>query len=75
MLIHVRPIAISLAVIGFFGLSFAGLSSGLTPLTCCKRAFIGAAILYVAVSVALNIVNMILTGAIIDSFTHKRKDT
>jgi hypothetical protein len=75
MLIHVRPIAISVAVISFFGLSFVGLFNGLTPLTCCKRAFIGAALVYLATALAVNIVNAILTSAIIDRHTNRQKET
>ena len=75
MLIHVRPIAISVAVISFFGLSFVGLFNGLAPLTCCKRAFIGAALVYLATALAVNIVNAILTSAIIDRHTNRQKET
>jgi uncharacterized membrane protein YjjP (DUF1212 family) len=62
-------------VIFFFVLSFAGLAIGLTPFTCCKRAFIGAAVVYVVTGVVVNIINAILTSAIIDSHTNKRKET
>lgn len=75
MLIHARPIAISLAVISFFGLSFVGLFNGLAPLTCCKRAFIGAALVYIATALAVSIINAILTSAIIDGHINRRKET
>ena len=75
MLIHARPIAISLAVISFFGLSFVGLFNGFTPLTCCKRAFLGAALVYIATALAVNIINAILTSAIIDGHINRRKET
>jgi len=75
MLIHVRPIAISMAVISFFGLSFVGLLNGLAPLTCCKRAFIGAALAYLATALAVNVVNAILTSAIIDRHIDRQKET
>ncbi len=75
MLIHTRPIAVSLAVISFFGLSFAGLFKGLTPGTCCKRAFIGAALVYLAATLTVNIVNAVLTSAIIDSHINRREET
>jgi hypothetical protein len=75
MLIHVRPISVSLAVISFFGLSFVGLFNGLRPLICCKRALLGAALVYFATALAVNIVNAILTSAIIDSHTNKQKET
>jgi len=75
MLIHVRPIAVTLAVITFFGLSFVGLLNGLTPLTCCKRAFIGAFLIYLAAALTVHIVNAVLTSAIIDSHANRRKET
>ena len=75
MLIHVRPIAISMAVIAFFGFSFVGVLYGLAPLTCCKRAFIAAALIYIATATAVKIVNAILTSAIIDSHANKQKET
>jgi hypothetical protein len=75
MLIHVRPIAVALAVITFFGLSFVGLFTGLAPLTCCKRAFIGAALAYLATALTVHIVNAVLTSAIIDSHANRRKET
>jgi len=75
MLIHVRPIAISLAVIAFFGFSFVGMFYGLSPLTCCIRAFLAAALIYIATATAVKIVNEILTSAIIESHTNKQKET
>jgi hypothetical protein len=75
MLIHARPIAICLAVTAFFGLSFVGWFYGLTPLTCCKRAFLGAALVYIAAALAVNIINAVLTSAIIDSNINRRKET
>jgi hypothetical protein len=75
MLIHVRPIAISAAVVSFFGLSFVGLFHGLAPFTCCKRAFIGAVLAYMATALVVKTVNAILISAIIDSHTNRRKET
>ena len=71
MVIHNRPIAISAAVIAFFALSFVGLFNDLTPFTCCKRAFIGAALAYIATALAVNVINAILVKAIIDSHAGK----
>jgi len=64
-----------LAVTAFFAVSFIGLFYGLTPFTCCKRAFLCAAAIYLAASIAVNIVNAILTSAIIESHTNKQKET
>jgi hypothetical protein len=72
MLIHSRPYAISAAVISFFGLSFAGVFKGLTPLTCCKRALIGAVLAYIACSIAVAIVDAVITKAIVDGHVNKQ---
>ncbi len=73
MLIHSRPVAISAAVIAFFALSFVGLFNGLTPFICCKRAFIGAALAYIAISITVSVINAILIKAVIDSHVNKPK--
>lgn len=67
MPLHARSIAISIAVICFFGLSFIGWISGLSPFTCCKRALVGAVVSYIAVSLAVKVINAILTNAMIMS--------
>ncbi len=75
MLIRIRPIAISAAVISFFGLSFVGLFNGLPPFTCCKRAFIGAVLVYLASALVVRIINAVLTSAIIESQVNARKES
>jgi hypothetical protein len=72
MLIHNRPYAITAAVISFFGLSFAGVFKGLTPLICCKRALIGAAVAYFACSIAVAIIDAVITKAIVDGHVNKQ---
>ena len=67
MPLHARSIAVSIAVICFFGLSFVGWISGLSPFTCCKRALIGAALSYIAASLAVKVINSVLTNAMIMS--------
>jgi type III secretory pathway component EscU len=74
MPIHIRPIAISAAVVTFFALSFVGLFNSLAPLTCCKRAFIGAVLAYIVISLVVKIINAVLISAIIDSHTNKQKE-
>jgi uncharacterized membrane protein YjjP (DUF1212 family) len=75
MLIHVRQIAITMAVTAFFGLSIVGLFTGLEPLTCCKRAFLGATLIYIVTGIIVHIVNAVLMRAIIDSHINKNKGT
>ncbi len=65
MPLHVRSIAVSIAVICFFGLSLVGWISGLSPFTCCKRALLGAALAYIAGTWAVKAINAILISAMI----------
>ncbi len=66
MLLNDRPIAISFSVLGFFAIAIVGWFSGLSQLTCCKRAVVAAFFVYVAVLIAMKVVNIILTEALID---------
>jgi len=74
MLLNTRSIAVSIAVICFFGLSFVSWISGLSPFTCGKRALTGAAVAYIAASLAVKAINAILTDAMITSQMNKQKD-
>ncbi|MFQ6034690.1 MAG: hypothetical protein ACE5NM_02445 [Sedimentisphaerales bacterium] len=71
MPLRVRSIALSSAVICFFGLSFISWFSGLSPFTCCRRALLGAIVAYVATSLAVRAINTILTNAMITSQMNK----
>jgi len=73
MPLHVRSIAVSSAVICFFGLSFISWFSGLSPFTCCRRALLGAIVAYVAASLAVRAINTILTNAMIKNQVNKQK--
>lgn len=65
MPLHVRSIAVSIAVVCFFIVSLIGWGSGLTPFVCCKRALIGAMLAYIAGGWAVKAVNAILINAMI----------
>ena len=65
MPLHVRSVAVSIAVICFFGLSLVGWISGISPFTCCKRALLGAVLAYIAAAWAVKAINAILISAII----------
>lgn len=67
MLLNVRPIAISIAVICFFSMAVVGLISELSPFTCCKRAILGALFAYIAGAWAVKAINAILLNAMITS--------
>jgi hypothetical protein len=75
MFIQARPIAISMAVLCFFGLGFVGIFNELSPFTCSLRALIGAVIAYIVMSVVVKIINAIVTSAIIDRMTNPQKET
>jgi len=65
MPLHVRSIAVSIAVICFFVLSLIGGVCGLSPFVCCKRALIGAVLAYIAGGWAVRAINAILVDAMI----------
>lgn len=65
MPLQVRSIAVSIAVICFFAMSFVGWASGLAPFVCCKRALIGAVLAYTAGGWAVRAINYILVNAMI----------
>ena len=65
MPLHVRSIAVSIAVICFFVLSIIGGVCGFSPFVCCKRALIGAILAYIAGGWAVRAINAILVDAMI----------
>ena len=73
MPLHVRSIAVKIAVIAFFGLSLIGWLSGLSPFTCCKRALAGAIITYILAGLAVKLINAILLSAIITKQVNQQK--
>jgi len=75
MPLNVRSIAVSIAVLFFFGLSIVGLLSGLSTFVCCKRAVIGAALAYVAAGLAVRAINAILVNAMINNQMNRQKDS
>ena len=73
MPLHVRSIAVSIAVTCFFGLSLIGWISGLSPFTCCKRALLGAVLAYIAGACAVKAINAILISAMITNQMDQQK--
>jgi hypothetical protein len=74
MPLPVRSIAVSIAVIFFFGLSVIGCIGGLSPFTCCKRALAGALLSYIAATWAIKAINYILINAMITSQINQEKE-
>jgi len=71
---NVRSIAVRIAVLCFFVLSFIGWINGLSPFVCCKRASAGAVIAYIAGTWAVKAVNAIVLNAIITSRINRQKE-
>lgn len=65
MPLQIRPIAVTFAVISFFGVSLIGWFNGLSPFICCKRAVIAAVIAYIAGAWAVKAVNAIFISAMV----------
>jgi hypothetical protein len=74
MFINARPVAISMAVVCFFGLSIVAVLNNLSPFKCSERALIGAVIAYVVTSLVVKILNAVVTSAIIDRYTNRQKE-
>ena len=67
MPLDVRKISVNFAVLFFFSISIVTIIIGLPPFTCCKRAILGAVIVYIIAGIAARLINMILKN--------KTKDT
>ena len=65
MPLDIRPIAMTIAVIAFFGFSIMGAVNGLESFICCKRAITGAIAAYIVTSLAIKAINAIIMDAII----------
>ena len=74
MPLHVKSIAVSIAVTCFFGVSLIGWISGLSPFTCCKRAIVGAVLSYIAGTWAVKAVNAILISAIVTNEMNQQEE-
>ena len=74
MPLHVRSIAISIAVICFFGIAIIGWIGNLSPFTCCKRALTGAIFAYIIAGCAVKMINTILINAMIKNQMDQYKE-
>ena len=74
MPLNVRSIAVSIAVACFFVMSLIGWGSGLAPFVCCKRALIGAVLVYVGGGFAVRAINTILVNAMIANRMDQQDD-
>ncbi len=74
MPLHERVIAMKIAVAAFFIIAAVAGVVGIEPLTCCKRAVLGAVIVYVMANVTVKIVNAVLINAMIKKQMEKEKE-
>ena len=74
MPLHIKSVAVSIAVTCFFGVSLIGLISGLSPFTCCKRALVAAVLAYIAGTWAVKGVNAILVSAMVTNQMNEQED-
>ena len=74
MPLNTRRIAVSIAVMSFFILSFISWISELSLFVCWKRATIGAAIAYLAAAYAVKAINAILISAMITNQMNQQKE-
>lgn len=74
MPLHIKSVAVSIAVTCFFGVSLIGWISGLSPFTCCKRALLGAVLAYIAGTWAARGVNAILVSAMVTNEMNKQEE-
>jgi hypothetical protein len=74
MPLNARYTAVSIAVVGFFILSFVGWFSDLSPCVCCKRAVVGAVVAYIAASLIVKAINAILVSAMIASQSNRNPE-
>lgn len=65
MPLDIRSIAMTIAVITFFGFGIMGAVNGLDSFICCKRAVTGAIAAYIVTSLAIKAINAIIMDAII----------
>ncbi len=74
MPLHIKSVAVNIAVTCFFGVSLIGCMSGLSPFTCCKRALVGAVLAYIAGAWAVRGVNAILISAMVTNQMNEQKE-
>ena len=63
----IRSTSMLFAVVTFFVMAVIGMFSGLTPATCCWRAFSGAVLSYIAITIASKSVLSIIINSMVKS--------
>lgn len=75
MPLDIRPIATTVAVIGFFAVAVFCVVKKFSPMTCSKRAVIAALAAYIITVVIVKIINAILVNAMIKRYTKTQQET
>jgi hypothetical protein len=74
MPLHIKSVAVSIAVACFFAVSLIGSISGISPFTCCKRAFTGAVLAYITAAWAARGVNAIVLSAMVTDQMNEQEE-
>jgi len=74
MLLHVRSVSTSVAVVCFFAIAAIGWISDLSAATCCKRAVIAGVVAYAVAALAVKLLNGVLMDAIVQNQMNKHED-
>ena len=70
---EIRTIAVQVAVLVLFVLAIVSWCYGCSPGKCAARAVLGAAVMYIMVTIAGHLIVRILLGAIVESKLEKQK--
>ena len=73
MPLYAKSASMHIAVTCFFMIAFIGWFTGLDPLTCCKRAVMGAVAAYLITRILVNIINNILISAFVKARIEEQK--
>ena len=65
MPINVRSLAVKIATVWFFVTAIIGWVNQLSPVTCCRKAFVGSMAVFMVSVVAGRIINIIMFEAIV----------
>ena len=71
---NVKKVSLNFAVMSFFSLSIIASICGLSTFVCCKRAVIGAFIVYIITNLTIRLINLVLVDAMISKEIDKMQN-
>ncbi len=74
MIINSKTCSMQMAIVAFFGVACIGGLCQLSPLTCSKRAFTCAVIIYVLCRCAVKVINRIILNALVKSQLNRQEE-